>query len=80
VPGVNGVIDNSTNEMVYRDYADISIAVATPKGLVTPVLRDCQVTDCPARWPPVPPPGQAGHGVADGTGGWARVGRRAWVC
>ena len=38
VPAVNAVIDN--NEIVYRDYVDISIAVATPKGLVVPVLRD----------------------------------------
>jgi 2-oxoglutarate dehydrogenase E2 component (dihydrolipoamide succinyltransferase) len=26
---------------VYRDYIDISVAVATPTGLVVPVLRDC---------------------------------------
>ena len=26
-------------EIVYRDYVDISIAVATPKGLVVPVIR-----------------------------------------
>ena len=37
VPAVNAVIDN--DEIVYRDYTDISIAVATPKGLVVPVLR-----------------------------------------
>eukprot|EP01025_Chloroclados_australasicus_P036042 TRINITY_DN3666_c0_g1_i1.p1 TRINITY_DN3666_c0_g1~~TRINITY_DN3666_c0_g1_i1.p1 ORF type:complete len:275 (+),score=36.12 TRINITY_DN3666_c0_g1_i1:83-826(+) len=38
VPAVNAVIDS--DEIVYRDYMDISIAVATPKGLVVPVLRD----------------------------------------
>ncbi|KAL6761171.1 dihydrolipoamide succinyltransferase [Haematococcus lacustris] len=38
VPAVNGVIDG--DEIVYRDYVDISIAVATPKGLVVPVLRN----------------------------------------
>ena len=38
-PVVNAVIDN--NEMVYRDFVDISIAVATPSGLVVPVLRNC---------------------------------------
>jgi 2-oxoglutarate dehydrogenase E2 component (dihydrolipoamide succinyltransferase) len=38
VPAVNAVIDGS--EIVYRDYTDISIAVATPKGLVVPVLRN----------------------------------------
>jgi hypothetical protein len=32
------VIDG--DEIVYRDYVDISIAVATPKGLVVPVLRN----------------------------------------
>ena len=29
-------------EMVYRHYVDISVAVATPKGLVVPVLRNCE--------------------------------------
>lgn len=38
VPAVNGVIDG--DDIVYRDYYDISVAVATPKGLVVPVLRD----------------------------------------
>jgi 2-oxoglutarate dehydrogenase E2 component (dihydrolipoamide succinyltransferase) len=37
VPAVNGVIDG--DEIVYRDYVDISVAVATTKGLVVPVLR-----------------------------------------
>lgn len=37
VPAVNGVIDG--DEIVYRDYVDISVAVATAKGLVVPVLR-----------------------------------------
>ena len=37
-PAVNAVIDEK--EIIYRDYVDISIAVATPKGLVVPVLRD----------------------------------------
>jgi len=39
-PTVNAVIDGS--EIVYRDYIDISVAVATPKGLVVPVLRNVQ--------------------------------------
>lgn len=39
-PIVNAVIDG--DEIVYRDYIDISVAVATPKGLVVPVLRDVQ--------------------------------------
>lgn len=39
-PVVNAVIDE--NEIIYRDYVDISVAVATPKGLVVPVLRNCE--------------------------------------
>lgn len=38
MPAVNAVIDG--DDIVYRDYKDISIAVATPKGLVVPVLRN----------------------------------------
>ncbi|GFR44163.1 hypothetical protein Agub_g5333 [Astrephomene gubernaculifera] len=37
VPAVNAVIED--DEIIFRDYYDISIAVATPKGLVVPVLR-----------------------------------------
>ncbi|XP_070577808.1 dihydrolipoyllysine-residue succinyltransferase component of 2-oxoglutarate dehydrogenase complex, mitochondrial-like isoform X2 [Ptychodera flava] len=39
-PTVNAVIDS--NEIVYRDYIDISVAVATPKGLVVPVVRNVE--------------------------------------
>jgi len=39
-PVVNAVIDGG--DMVYRDFVDISVAVSTPKGLVVPVLRNCQ--------------------------------------
>jgi len=39
-PAVNAVIDG--NEIVYRDFVDISVAVATPKGLVVPVLRNVE--------------------------------------
>lgn len=42
-PVVNAVIDG--NDMVYRDFIDISVAVATPTGLVVPVLRNCQNLD-----------------------------------
>ena len=40
IPAVNGVIDG--DNIVYRDYCDVSIAVATPKGLVVPVLRNVE--------------------------------------
>ncbi|MDP8162416.1 2-oxoglutarate dehydrogenase complex dihydrolipoyllysine-residue succinyltransferase [Pasteurella skyensis] len=38
-PEVNASIDGS--DVVYHNYFDVSIAVSTPRGLVTPVLRDC---------------------------------------
>ncbi len=40
VPSVNGSIEG--DEIVYRDYFDVSIAVSAPKGLVVPVVRDAQ--------------------------------------
>jgi len=39
-PNVNAVIDGEY--ILYRDYVDIGVAVATPTGLVVPVLHDCQ--------------------------------------
>ena len=36
-PGVNGFIDGK--DIVYHDFVNISIAVAGPKGLVTPVIK-----------------------------------------
>ncbi|KAF5270867.1 hypothetical protein FQA39_LY08312 [Lamprigera yunnana] len=41
-PVVNGVIDPTGSEIIYRDYVDISVAVATPRGLVVPVLRNVE--------------------------------------
>ena len=38
VPSVNGAIEG--DEVVYRDYADLGIAVSSPGGLVVPVLKD----------------------------------------
>lgn len=38
LPTVNAVIDG--DDIIYRDYIDISIAVGTPKGLVVPVVRN----------------------------------------
>lgn len=38
VPSVNASIEG--DEIVYRDYADIGVAVSSPGGLVVPVLKD----------------------------------------
>eukprot|EP00118_Oscarella_pearsei_P026067 m.309331 g.309331 ORF g.309331 m.309331 type:complete len:452 (+) comp46084_c0_seq1:59-1414(+) len=43
-PVVNAVIEG--NEIVYRDYVDISVAISAPKGLVVPVLRNCEAMNC----------------------------------
>lgn len=45
IPAVNAVIDESTNEIVYRNYVDISVAVSSPTGLVVPVLRNTETMD-----------------------------------
>lgn len=37
-PEVNASIDG--DDVVYHNYFDVSMAVSTPRGLVTPVLRD----------------------------------------
>ena len=39
-PAVNAQI--SGDEIIYHDYADIGIAVSTPKGLVVPVVRNAE--------------------------------------
>jgi len=39
-PIVNASVDG--NDIIYHAYQDISVAVSTDKGLVTPVLRDAQ--------------------------------------
>jgi 2-oxoglutarate dehydrogenase E2 component (dihydrolipoamide succinyltransferase) len=40
IPAANASIEGDT--IVYRDYVDLSVAVATPKGLVTPVVRNAE--------------------------------------
>ena len=40
IPTVNAEIDG--NEIVYKSFYDIGIAVSTPNGLVVPVIRDCE--------------------------------------
>jgi 2-oxoglutarate dehydrogenase E2 component (dihydrolipoamide succinyltransferase) len=42
IPAINARIDDATQEIVYHKYTDISVAVASPTGLVVPVLRNCE--------------------------------------
>ena len=39
-PSVNAYIDG--DQLIYHDYADISIAVSTPRGLTVPVMRNVE--------------------------------------
>ena len=39
-PSVNAQIDG--NEVIFHDYADIGIAVSSPKGLMVPVVRNAE--------------------------------------
>lgn len=47
IPTVNASIEgpNGGDTIVYRDYVDVSVAVATEKGLVTPVVRNTEAKD-----------------------------------
>lgn len=47
IPAVNASIEgpNGGDTIVYRDYVDVSVAVATEKGLVTPVVRNVESLD-----------------------------------
>ena len=43
LPAVNAEIEG--DELVYKNYYDIGVAVGTPQGLVVPVLRDADMLD-----------------------------------
>ncbi|KAI9654906.1 MAG: 2-oxoglutarate dehydrogenase complex E2 component [Alyxoria varia] len=47
IPAVNASIEGAGggDTIVYRDYVDVSVAVATEKGLVTPVVRNAEALD-----------------------------------
>jgi len=38
-PGINAEING--DEIIYKNFYDLGVAVSTPSGLVVPVLRDC---------------------------------------
>jgi 2-oxoglutarate dehydrogenase E2 component (dihydrolipoamide succinyltransferase) len=38
-PAINGYVDGT--DIVYHDYYDIGVAVSTERGLMVPVVRDC---------------------------------------
>lgn len=40
-PIVNAVIDG--NDVIHKNYVDISVAIATPTGLMVPVIRNAHL-------------------------------------
>jgi len=46
-PIINASIDQEANEIVYKEYVNIGIAVDTERGLVVPVLRDADRKNIP---------------------------------
>jgi pyruvate dehydrogenase E2 component (dihydrolipoamide acetyltransferase) len=46
-PNVNSTVDMEKGEFVYKDYVNIGLAVDTSRGLVVPVLRDCDQQSIP---------------------------------
>ena len=46
-PAINATIDMEKGEIVYKDYVNVGLAVDTPRGLVVPVLRDCDQMSIP---------------------------------
>jgi len=46
-PAVNASIDPEKGEIVYKEYVNVGLAVDTPRGLVVPVLRDCDRLSIP---------------------------------
>lgn len=39
-PKFNASVDTQTNEVVFKDYVHVAVAVDTPTGLLVPVIRD----------------------------------------
>jgi len=46
-PAVNASIDPEKGEIIYKEYVNVGLAVDTPRGLVVPVLRDCDRLSIP---------------------------------
>ena len=40
-PTFNASVDMETKEIIYKDFVHLGIAVDTPRGLLVPVIRDC---------------------------------------
>jgi pyruvate dehydrogenase E2 component (dihydrolipoamide acetyltransferase) len=46
-PMINASFDAAADEIIYKDFVNIGVAVDTPRGLVVPVLRDANRKSLP---------------------------------
>ncbi|GAB3645807.1 hypothetical protein GCM10028832_34490 [Streptomyces sparsus] len=46
-PDVNASWDEENQEIVYKDYVNLGIAAATPRGLIVPNIKDAQAKTLP---------------------------------
>ncbi len=46
-PGINAVWDGDAGEIVYKDYVNLGIAAATPRGLLVPNIKDADRLSLP---------------------------------
>ena len=48
VPVANSTLDEAAGEIVFHDHYHVGVAVATPGGLIVPVVKDADKKDLPA--------------------------------
>lgn len=46
-PEINASLDLDSNQIIYKEYVNIGVAVDTPRGLVVPVMRDADRQSIP---------------------------------
>lgn len=46
-PSINATIDEENQQLIYKDYVNVGIAVDTDRGLVVPVMRDTDQMSIP---------------------------------
>jgi pyruvate dehydrogenase E2 component (dihydrolipoamide acetyltransferase) len=46
-PTINASVDMEKGELLFKEYVNVGLAVDTPRGLVVPVLRECDQLSIP---------------------------------
>ena len=46
-PAINAVIDEENEQLIYKDYVNVGVAVDTDRGLVVPVMNDADTMGIP---------------------------------